>query len=57
MRRGLIVLNLGNMTGFLSFIPLTNRLGRRTAFALFHVGAVISMPAAYLLVERLHDRA
>jgi MFS family permease len=49
VRRGLIVLNLGNMTGFLSFIPLTNRLGRRTAFALFHVGAVISMPAAYLL--------
>jgi MFS family permease len=49
VRRALIVLNLGNMTGFLSFIPLTNRLGRRTAFALFHVGAVISMPAAYLL--------
>jgi MFS family permease len=49
VRRGLIVLNLGNMTGFLSFIPLTNRLGRRTAFALFHAGAVISMPAAYLL--------
>jgi MFS family permease len=49
VRRGLIVLNLGNMTGFLSFIPLTNRLGRRTAFAIFHVGAVISMPAAYLL--------
>jgi hypothetical protein len=49
VRRGLIVLNLGNMTGFLSFIPLTNRLGRRTAFALFHIGAVISMPAAYLL--------
>lgn len=49
VRRGLIVLNLGNMTGFLSFIPITNRLGRRTAFALFHAGAVISMPAAYLL--------
>jgi MFS family permease len=49
VRRGLIVLNLGNMTGFLSFIPLTNRLGRRSAFAVFHVGAVISMPAAYLL--------
>lgn len=49
VRRGLIVLNLGNMTGFLSFIPLTNRLGRRAAFALFHAGAVISMPAAYLL--------
>ena len=48
VRRGLIVLNLGNMTGFLSFIPLTNRLGRRTAFAIFHLGAVISMPAAYL---------
>jgi MFS family permease len=49
VRQGLIVLNLGNMTGFLSFIPLTNRLGRRKAFAIFHLGAVISMPAAYLL--------
>jgi MFS family permease len=48
VRRALIVLNLGNMVGFLSFIPLTNWLGRRVAFAIFHAGAVIAMPLAYL---------
>ena len=49
VRCALIVLNLGNMTGFLSYIPLTMWLGRRLAFAIFHLGAVVSMPAAYLL--------
>jgi MFS family permease len=48
VRRALIVLNVGNMVGFLSFIPLTNRLGRRPAFLIFHLGAVIAMPVAYL---------
>jgi MFS family permease len=36
------------MTGFLSYIPLTNRVGRTRAFTIFHVGAVLSMPIAYL---------
>jgi MFS family permease len=48
VRRALIVLNVGNMVGFLSFIPLTNRLGRKRAFAIFHLGALVSMPVAYL---------
>ena len=48
VRAGLIVLNIGNLAGFLSFIPLTNRTGRRTAFWVFHAGALISMPVAYL---------
>ena len=48
MRRALIVLNIGNMAGFLSFIPLTTALGRRLAFAIFHLGALVSMPVAYL---------
>lgn len=48
VRRALIVLNVGNMAGFLSFIPLTNRLGRRAAFLIFHAGALVSMPVAYL---------
>jgi hypothetical protein len=48
VRVGLIVLNIGNLAGFLSFIPLTNRMGRRTAFWVFHAGALISMPVAYL---------
>lgn len=49
VRWALIVLNLGNMTGFLSYIPLTMWLGRRPAFAIFHLGAVVTMPTAYLL--------
>jgi MFS family permease len=48
VRIGLIVLNVGNMAGFLSFIPLTNRVGRRAAFAAYHLGALIAMPVAYL---------
>ena len=48
VRRGLVVLNLGNLAGFLLFIPLTNRYGRRPAFWIFHAGALISMPLAYL---------
>lgn len=48
VRRALIVLNLGNLSGFLAYIPLTNRVGRRPAFAIFYLGAFISMPIAYL---------
>jgi MFS family permease len=48
VRRGLIVLNLGNLAGFLLFIPLTNHVGRRLAFAVFHLGALVSMPVAYV---------
>jgi MFS family permease len=48
VRVALIVLNIGNMAGFLSFIPLTNALGRRAAFTIYHAGALISMPVAYL---------
>ena len=49
VRRALIVLNLGNLTGFLAFIPITMRYGRRMAFAVFHAGALVTMPLAYLL--------
>ena len=48
VRRALIVLNVGNMVGFLSYIPVTNRVGRRRAFAIFHAGALVSMPIAFL---------
>lgn len=48
VRWALIVLNIGNLSGFLLYIPLTNRVGRRSAFAIFHLGALISMPVAYL---------
>jgi len=49
VRWALVVLNIGNIVGFFSFIPLTMRLGRKTAFLIFHAGAVVSMPIAYLL--------
>ncbi len=48
VRRALIVLNLGNLAGFLIYIPITNRVGRKPAFTIFHIGALISMPLAYL---------
>lgn len=48
VRRGLIILNIGNMVGFLGYIPLTMWLGRRPAFAIFHLGSLIFMPVAYL---------
>jgi MFS family permease len=48
VRWALIVLNVGNMAGFLSFIPLTDWLGRRIAFVIFHAGALVAMPVAYL---------
>src|SRR5690606_39012461 len=48
VRWALVVLNFGNLAGFLLYIPLTNRVGRRAAFAVFHFGALVSMPLAYL---------
>ena len=48
VRRALIVLNVGNLVGFLGYIPITMRLGRKPAFSIFHLGSLIAMPAAYL---------
>lgn len=48
VRWALVVLNVGNLAGFLLYIPITNRVGRRRAFAVFHAGALVSMPLAYL---------
>lgn len=48
VRRALIVLNLGNLAGFLIYIPITNRIGRKAAFAVFHAGSLVTMPLAYL---------
>ncbi len=38
----------GGALGLLSFAPLANRLGRRGAFAFYHVGAGILAPITYL---------
>ena len=38
----------GGFAGLLLFAPLTMRTNRRTAFAFYHVGAMIVVPIAYL---------
>jgi MFS family permease len=45
---GLVVMTLGNITGFIGYIPLAERIGRKWAFAVFHLGSLISMPVAFL---------
>jgi MFS family permease len=45
---GMLVMNAGSLLGFLVYIPITERIGRRWAFALFHVGSLVSMPVAFL---------
>lgn len=39
----------GGLAGLLSFAPISNRLGRRGAFALYHVGAGLVVPWAFLV--------
>jgi MFS family permease len=48
VRRALLILNVGNMVGFLGYIPLTMWLGRKPAFTIFHLGSLVSMPVAFL---------
>ncbi|MEI6233632.1 MAG: MFS transporter [Planctomycetota bacterium] len=45
---GLSVMTLGNIVGFLTYIPITEKVGRKWAFAVFHLGSLISMPVAFL---------
>lgn len=45
-----LVMNLtGSLVGLLMFAPIASRWGRRKAFVFYHVGAFISVPAAFLL--------
>jgi MFS family permease len=47
--RAYLLMNFtGGLAGLLSFAPLANRLGRRGAFAIYHVGAGILAPLTYL---------
>jgi MFS family permease len=48
VRRALLILNVGNLAGFLGYIPLTMWLGRKPAFTIFHAGSLVSMPVAFL---------
>ena len=45
---GLSIMTLGNIAGFIGYIPLTEKVGRKWAFAIFHLGSLISMPVAFL---------
>jgi MFS family permease len=45
---GLSVMTLGNIAGFLSYVPLAEGAGRKWAFAVFHLLSLISMPVAFL---------
>jgi MFS family permease len=38
----------GGLLGLLAFAPISGRIGRRGAFALFHVGAVVLVPLTFL---------
>ena len=46
--RGILCTHLGALAGFLLFIPLAQRFGRKPAFAAFHLGSLIAVPAAFL---------
>jgi len=45
---GLSIMTLGNIVGFITYIPITEKIGRKWAFAVFHLGSLISMPVAFL---------
>jgi MFS family permease len=42
-------LNGGAILGYLAFVPIAERWGRRAAFAIMMIGAAFSLPAAFLL--------
>jgi MFS family permease len=46
---GMLVVNAGALVGFLIYIPITERIGRRWAFFWFHLGSFLLVPAAFLL--------
>jgi MFS family permease len=48
---GILLMNLGILLGFLLYIPLTQGIGRRRAFFWFHLGSLLSVPAAFLLAD------
>jgi MFS family permease len=46
--RGVILLNLGSLIGYLLFGPLADAIGRRGAFLLYFIGAVCLFPITFL---------
>jgi MFS family permease len=47
----LVLTVVGGLPGQLAFAPITVRLGRRATFALYYVGALITVPIAFLLAS------
>ncbi len=45
---GVIVLNAGSLIGYLAFGPLADAIGRRGAFLVYFVGAVVLFPITFL---------
>ncbi|MFO1499043.1 MAG: MFS transporter [Verrucomicrobiota bacterium] len=43
-----MILNVGSLLGYLSFGPMADRLGRRTAFAIMCVGSLVMVPITFL---------
>jgi MFS family permease len=48
---GIMVLNAGALLGYLVFAPLTGRLGRRWAFFVYFLGALVMVPVLFLQVR------
>lgn len=46
--QGLLIMTVGNLAGFIGYIPIAEKTGRKWAFAIFHLGSLISMPIAFL---------
>jgi MFS family permease len=51
---GVMLLNAGSLIGYLLFGPLADWIGRRGAFLLFFVGAVILFPVAFLTTSNVN---
>jgi hypothetical protein len=48
---GMLLVTLGGGAGLLSFAPISQRLGRRPAFMLFHVGGFVLTSVVWLLAD------
>ncbi len=48
---GMILATAGGGLGLLAFAPISQRIGRRPAFALFHVAAFATVALVYLLAD------